>query len=293
MPEAELEMNNEHVITEHVYKTAIAAGVKASEHILKYWPNPSNPHFDKDLVMEIFEKNQGTGNYATIADKESENIILAAIQNDPLLNGHRIIAEESDEVTTASDWQWIIDPIDGTPPFRNGLPEFGISIGLLKGQEPMVGVIVMPAQRQLIAARKGHGAVLLSFDGKVLADLREPRGAKTPPLDKILIAYDLGYEGRGKQLQEVVAKLADRIGYPVSYGSSSTGNFRVAQGLIGAYFCQTPTKFDIGASSAIIKEVGGVVTDMTGKPIDWTANSRSYLAARTPQIHQQILDIIK
>lgn len=293
MAEKELETNNEQIITEQAYKTAIAAGVKASEHVLKYWPSPSNPHFDRNLVMQIFEKSQGTGNYATIADKESEDIILTAIQQNPSLKDHRIIAEESDEITTASEWQWIIDPIDGTPPFRNGLPEFGISIGLLKGQEPMVGVIAMPAQRQLIAARKGYGATLLDFEGKVLADLRDYQGIQGAALDKSLIAYDLGYEGREGQLEEIVAKLADKIGYPVSYGSSSTGNFRVAQGLIGAYFCQTPTKFDIGASSAIIKEVGGVVTDMAGKPIDWTADSRSYLAARNPEIHQQVLELIK
>lgn len=287
----ELETSNESIVTGQAYKTAINVGIKASEHILKYWPNPSNPLFDQNLVIQIFEKNQGIGNYATIADKESEDIILAAIQHDPLLKGHRIIAEESDEVITTSDWQWTIDPIDGTPPFRNGLPEFGISIGLLKGQEPIMGVIAMPAQRQLIAARKGHGARLLSFEGKELRNLTEPQGLQ-PALDKTLIAYDLGYEERSEQLKEVVAKLADKVGYPVSYGSSSTGNFRVAQGLIGAYFCQTPTKFDIGASSAIIKEIGGLVTDMSGKPIDWTANSRSYLAARTPEMHRQILELI-
>lgn len=276
-------------IAREAYKTGIEAAVKASELVLRYWPNPANPHFDKDLMLEIFEKTEGVGNYATIADQASEQLIIDTIQANSRLAGQRIIGEELDPIDTDSEWQWIIDPIDGTPPFKNGLPEFGISIGVLKGKDPVAGFLAMPAQGQIIASLKGEGARLLSLDGKVLSELSE-----LPPvaLNHSLIAYDLGYAGRGDQLANIVAKLADVVGYPVSYGSSSTGNFRVATGNVGAYFCKTPTKFDIAASSAIITELGGVVTDMSGNPIDWQAPERSYLAARDPNIHRQVLEII-
>lgn len=284
-------IEKESIIEAQAYKTAIEAGVSAAELIMKYWPNPTNKDFDKDLTLEVFEK-EGVGNYATIADKESEKIILNSIKSQELLNTHRIIAEESDEIVSESEWQWIIDPIDGTPPFKNGLPEFGISIGLLYGQEPRVGVIVMPAQRQLIAARSGHGVYLMSFDGEIIADLKQ-RKTSDLNISQLLVGYDLGYHGRGEQLSSVVAAIADKIGYPVSYGSSSTANFRLAQGLLAGYFCKTPTKFDVGAASAIIKELGGVVTDINGDEIDWNADSVSYLAALNPQIYLDLLRIMK
>ena len=282
-------IEQEFAIEQQVYQTAIDAGISASRLVMRYWPNPNNPDFDKDLSLGVVEK-VGAGNYATIADIESEKIIIESIKNEPLFKGHRIIAEESDEITGNSEWQWIIDPIDGTPPFKNGLPEFGISIGALYGQEPRVGVILMPVQKQLIAAKRGQGVKLLSFDGEVLADLSQKR--ESPPIDKALIGYDLGYKGRSEQLSSIVSKIADKIGYPVSYGSSSTANFRLAQGLISGYFCQTPTKFDIGAATAIISELGGVVTNMQGQPIDWQKESTSYLATLDPNIHRELLKIL-
>lgn len=271
--------------------TAIKAAVKAGKHILKFWPNPTNTYFDENLAMQIFEK-EGSGNYATTADRESEKIIIQAIQSDPLFGRHRIVAEESDEIAGESEYQWVIDPIDGTPPFRNGLPEFGIAIGLLKGQEPVMGVIAMPALGQLIAARKGHGAKLLSFDGKVISELGKTK-ENIPPIDQALVAYDLGYEGRDVQLRSITAKIADKVGYTPCYGSVSTGNFRLAQGLIQGFFAPRPTKMDIAAAAAIIPEVGGVATDMNGDPIDWSAGERTYLAAKTPQIHSQLVEMLQ
>lgn len=285
-------VESEDVIEKEVYDTACKAAVAASELVMRYWPSPSNISFDRDRVLKIVSEKEGVGNYATIADQESENCIIKMIRGNTLLANHRILAEEFGEISSNSKWQWIIDPIDGTPPFKNGLPEFGISIGILKDNEPMVGVIVMPALRQLIVARKDKGAFLLSLDGKVLADLKE-RTCGDVQMDTLLIGYDLGYKDRGKQLSETIAKIADCIGYPVSYGSVSTANFRLAQGLLGGYFCQTPTKYDIGAASAIITEIGGLVTDMDGDPIDWSADSTSYLAARSPQIHQSLLQLIR
>src|SRR5436309_3230234 len=100
-------------IIDAAYKTGIDAALEASTLVLNYWPNPLNKKFDKNLVMHIFEKNEGIGNYATIADKESENIIIKNIRQHKLLKTHGIIAEESDPSNIASPYRWLIDPIDG------------------------------------------------------------------------------------------------------------------------------------------------------------------------------------
>lgn len=282
-------LDNEEI--ERAHSVGLKAAIAASEHVLRYWPNPSNPSFDRERVMTLIDKQgQGTGNYATIADIESERMIIEAIKGDEMLAAHGILAEESEAEQSDSPWQWIIDPVDGTAPFKNGLPEFGISVGLLKDKEPVMGVIAMPALRQLITSRKGFGAKLMDFDGRELADLQ----AELPevPLDKALVGYDLGYTNRGSQLSRHVARIADTIGYPVSYGSSSTANFRLALGQLGAYFSEAPTKYDIGAASAIIQEAGGIVTDMRGEPIDWSAEQSSYLAARTRAMHAKLLEML-
>ncbi len=282
---------NEALVLSEGFNSAINAAIAASEPILAYWPGPSNQLFDREQVMQIIEKDHGTGNYATVADIESEEVIKDVIQKNPLFSFHTIVGEESDRVEGSSEWQWIIDPIDGTQAFRHGLPDFGINVALVKGQDPVIGVIAMPALKQLIAAQKGKGAFLYDYDGNVLSDLHKNQVERNESFDKILVGFDTGYVGRGKQMTEYVAKLADKIGYPVSYASSATANFRLAQGSLAAYFLQTPTTMDIAAPAAIITEVGGKVSDMNGNPIDWNADSRSYLAARNEKIHSQILEI--
>lgn len=280
-------------IEKQAYITAITAAISAGKHILKYWPNPLNHQFDKSLVMEIFEKAEGTGNYATIADKESEKIIKAAILKQPLLKTHRIIGEETEEIVTDSEYQWAIDPIDGTLNFKNGIPLFGVSIGVLKNNVPIIGVLAFPAleHQPLLVAQKGKGAKIINFEKKQLMDLTNRR-YEPQPLDKTLISYDLGYENRVEQIKNITIPLADKVAYIPAYASSAYANYLVALGHVGAYLHETPTLFDIAGAGVIIPEIGGAITDLEGKPIDWSADSRTYLAATTPQIHRQLLEII-
>jgi myo-inositol-1(or 4)-monophosphatase len=282
--------SDEQIVLDEVYKIAFAAAVKASELVLQYWPNPLNAHFDKSKVMEVFEKSDGTGNYATIADTEAEDLIIKMIQENPVLKDHEILAEESGGKKANSDYKWIIDPIDGTQNFRNGMTDYGISIGVIHNNEAVVGIIAMPGLGHILSARKGEGAKLLAMDGKELLDLTKIK--YTEPLDKALISYDLGYTNRVEQMKSGIEKIADKIAYPVAYSGASAANYRVALGYVAAYFHQTPTKYDVAAATAIILEAGGVVTDMKGSPIDWNAETISYLGARTATIHQQLLELL-
>lgn len=282
-------LNNNKVLDE-AYKTAMEAAIEAGKHILTYWPNPLNGAFNKDLVLEIFEKNEGIGNYATIADTTSENIILSKIKSNPLLSDHSILAEESEETKGDSPYQWVIDPIDGTLNFRNGLSGFGISIGILHKHKPVIGIIAMPALNHILVARTGEGTKLLSFDQKHLLDVTKI--TYNEPLTKALISYDTGYENRSGQLQDTAEKIADKVGYPVSYSGSSLSNYNIALGHVAAYIHKTPTKYDVAAAEVIIKEIGGVVTDMKGNPIDWSKPNISYIGARNSKIHRQLLELL-
>lgn len=271
--------------------TAVTAAVRAARRVLEIWPNPANPAWDRRLVNAVYAKDEGIGNYATWADEESERIILEEIRAQPVFGNHEIVSEEAGAVRSGSLWQWVIDPIDGTAPFRNGAPDFGVSIGLLKHHLPVVGVIAMPAFDQIVVARRGHGARLLALDGRLLADLGE-RLDPEAPLDRALVGFDLGYERRTEQLTTLVPRVAENVGALVSYFSPSTANFRLATGLLSAYFYAFPTIFDIAAAAAIIPEIGGIVTDLASNAIDWSAPRRSFLAARRPAVHQRLLELI-
>lgn len=223
---------------------------------------------------------------------KSEKKIIEVIQSKSLLSNHSFVSEESDPIEADENWRWIIDPIDGTPNFRNGNPDFGMCIALFNGQQPILGLIAMPGLRQMVIAKHGGDAKLLNYDGKELANLKELAQSYSDPLDKALIGYDLGYSNRQGQLQEIADKVITKVGYASVLASFSTGNFRLVQGMMGLYFGMSPTVMDIAPAAAIIPAIGGVVTDMEGKPIDWRAENRSYIGAINPQIHQQFLETL-
>jgi fructose-1,6-bisphosphatase/inositol monophosphatase family enzyme len=128
------------------------------------------------------------------------------------------------------------------------------------------------------------------MDGKNLLDLT--KFSCKEPLDKAIMAYDLGYENRAGQLRSGPEKIADKVAYPAAYSSACAANYRMALGFVGAYFHQTPTKYDIAAASVIIAEAGGVVTDIKGYPLDWEAQAVSYLGARSAKIHEQLPELL-
>jgi fructose-1,6-bisphosphatase/inositol monophosphatase family enzyme len=278
-------------IIDSAYDTAIKAAIQATELILPFWPNPDNAHFNRQLALDVIDK-EGTGNYATIADLQAEKKIIEVIQSHPLLKEHSILSEESEEIVADEKWRWIIDPIDGTPNFRNGNPDYGMCIALFNGQQPILGLIARPGLQQMVIAKNGSDAKLLTYDGKELANVRELAEHYKDPIDKALVGYDLGYSNRQGQLREIAEKIITKVGYAVCLASFSTGNFRLMQGMMGIYFGMSPTIMDVAPAAALIPAIGGVVTDMHGQPIDWLSSERSYIGAVNPKIHQQFLEIV-
>ncbi|OGG01512.1 hypothetical protein A2Z33_00555 [Candidatus Gottesmanbacteria bacterium RBG_16_52_11] len=279
-------------VIDQAYDTAIEAAILATEIILPFWSNPQNKRFNRKLALEVTEKAGGGGNYATIADFESEKKIIDVIRSKPMLRNHSILSEESEEIVADAEWRWVVDPIDGTPNFRSGNPDFGICIALFHGQEPVVGLIAMPGLKQIVVAKKGNLASLINYHGMELVNLKEKAESYSDPLNKALVGYDLGYEGRASQLNFISDKVITKVGYATCLASFSAGNFRLLQGMMGIYFGMSPTIMDIAPAAILIPSVGGVVTDMEGKPIDWKAKKRSYIGAVNPQIHQQFLELV-
>ena len=119
----------------------------------------------KSLIRDFGEieklqvSSKGPGDFVSSADKRTEKIII-----DELLKAHPdygILSEEAGEINKNNkDNRWIIDPIDGTTNFLNGIPHFAISIGYEEDNEIKCGIIFDPIKNELFFADKGNGAFL-------------------------------------------------------------------------------------------------------------------------------------
>ena len=102
----------------------------------------------------------------TQTDLESEKIIKNfIIKNFP---GHSILAEESDQINNASDYLWVIDPLDGTTNFIHGYPSFSVSIGVYYKKNPVVGVVLEMPHVKLYTAIVNNGSWCEEIKYKVL-----------------------------------------------------------------------------------------------------------------------------
>lgn len=224
---------------------------------------------------------QGKGhftNFATKADIESEAKVIEIItKNFP---EHNIIGEESGRVDNGSEYSWAIDPIDGTIPFVDGIPFFGVSVGLLKNNKPFVGVINMVAVGDLYWAEEGKGA----FKNGEKIQVREEKD-----LEQSTIALEFGHTGRDLKIENHFKPIVGKIRYAYVFGSAVRSLTLIAQGnldgaLISAYV------WDFAAGAILVKEAGGKITSPKGGDPDYTLNHFELLFSNG-LIHEDLLKV--
>ena len=110
-------------------------------------------------IENLQVSTKGPGDFVSSADKRTENILIGELQKAHPEFG--ILTEESGFINKSNTKnRWIIDPIDGTMNFLNGIPQFAISIGYEEEGEIKCGVIFNPITNEMFAAEKGNGAYL-------------------------------------------------------------------------------------------------------------------------------------
>src|SRR5712692_6591540 len=113
----------------------------------------------RDRVGTIIDiGHKGSINLVTDVDLASEKLIREAIST--YYPRHEILAEEGGLSESASEYRWIVDPLDGTTNFAHGYPVFCISIALEYQREMVLGVVYDPMREELFAAERGAGAML-------------------------------------------------------------------------------------------------------------------------------------
>jgi histidinol-phosphatase len=213
----------------------------------------------------------------TRADIESEQAIRAVLS--AAYPEHAIYGEE--EGTTGSgDWLWLVDPIDGTKSFVRGYPMFSTQIALMYRGELVLGVSSAPAAGELAWARRGGGAFL---DGKSIS-VAQPQA-----LEKSAISF-----GNLKTLAaapgwHVLSDFVRRASRSRGYGDYYHYHL-LARGGIDLVIESDVNILDIAALAVIVREAGGVFTDLDGAELG--LQTRTVLAGN-PELHAQALSAFR
>ena len=209
-----------------------------------------------ELVLNRFRTDvevslKGRANVVTDADLASERLILDYVRDEYPDFG--ILSEESDPVAGSSPYTWVVDPIDGTRNFAEGIPHFCIVVAIANGDQVVAGVTYDPVRDELFSAQDGAGAYL---DGQPI------HISDRQNIDEAILGFDLGYDfGQAKHLMEMVAGIWPQISGYRLMGSSAMSIAYTAAGRIDLYAHHSLSSWDIASGILLAKEAGAHILD--------------------------------
>ncbi len=194
-----------------------------------------------------------------------------------------IIAEESDNTNIEFNNSIIIDPIDGTTNFVNGVPHTAISVGVYKNKKPYLAVVYNPILDELYTAKIGKGAFL---NGKKLKVSHEDN------FQKSLLGTGFPYTSGTDEndLNDVLKKIKDVL--PLCQdlrrlGSASLDLCYVAKGTYEGYYEMNLKPWDVSAGILIVTEAGGQISNINGE--EYNLFEDKYLVASNKKIHNEFI----
>lgn len=232
-----------------------------------------------DLLMDYFRRSdlasttkQNSFDVVTEADKASEALIVRRIGE--RYPSHSVLAEESGVIGNAeAEWQWVIDPLDGTTNYSQGLPVFCVSIALCHRGKAVVGAVYAPALGELFEATSGGGARL---NGLAIVCSRKQ------DLDRMVVATGVPYDkgtNPDNNLDNIL-RVAPRVRGIRRMGSAAIDLSYTAAGFFDAYWELNLQPWDVAAGALIVEEAGGIVESIrTDRNVSVIAGSRESLAA--------------
>lgn len=228
-----------HVITglEARLSLAEAAGREAGSVALDYFRRRET------LVIETKRDLQDV---VSIADREVETLIRNRIE--AAFPDDGVLGEEYGLTEGSSGFTWVIDPIDGTSPFVNGMPTWCVSIGVLHQSEPVIGVISAPCQGELFSAARGLGAHL---NGKTLTL------DSTRTIQNAVTGIGANNYVSPAMVAKMVEDLLERGGNFIRNGSGALMLAYVAAGRLVGYYEPYMHAWDCMAGYCLVTEAGG------------------------------------
>ena len=225
--------------------------------------------------------SKGPGDFVSSADKRTEKTIIEELQKAHPEYG--IITEETGIINKSNvKNRWIIDPIDGTMNFLNGIPQFAISIAYEEDNEIICGVIFNPITNEMFCAEKGNGAYLNNSRIRV--------SNKKKLKDALLVTG--GPNGASKIKNKIYSEyinVSNNVSSVRKFGSAALDMAYVACGRFDGYWQRELNYWDIAAGVIILREAGGF--------IDFFEDDLSYplkknVLASNSNIHQELKELI-
>jgi histidinol-phosphatase len=205
-------------------------------------------------------ERKGDGSPVTIADKEAEKLLRKRIGEQ--FPADAIVGEEFDKTPGTSDFQWILDPIDGTKSFVSGVPLYTTLVAVMRNDQPLLGVIFAPAVDELVYAAQGQGCWHVINRG-------EPQSARVSKVDRLtdsvflttcVRSYTVDRKKAGRQAFD---KLAASCRVSRTWGDAF-GYLLVATGRAEIMIDPIMNLWDAAALLPIIQEAGGQFFDWQG-----------------------------
>ena len=225
-------------------------------------------------------RHKARNNLATSADLASEKLIVSRIRRN--YPDSAILSEESYSTDDLSaDSLFVIDPIDGTHNFVQGLPLYGISIAHFSGGKPLAGGFYLAPQEMLFYAGKGRQPTM---NGKKISV------SKVSRLEDFFLLGDSRLHSFADQ--GLLSRMVDieRMSQHTRFlGSAIYDMGYVACGMADASLHLNLKPYDFAASAFVAEQAGGTVTDLEGRP--WGLGTKRFLTSNGKQ-HKRILELL-
>ncbi len=229
--------------------------------------------------LRVSTKQQN--DFVTEVDRAAEAAIIDVLRD--AYPGHAILAEESGASgRDQADYQWIIDPLDGTTNFIHGFPQYAVSIALTHRGQLTQAVIFDPNRNELFTATKGAGAFL--NDKRI-------RVSKQPKLEASLIGTGFPYRmfDHADAYLAIFRELTQKTAGLRRPGAASLDLAYVAAGRLDGFWEFGLSPWDMAAGALLISEAGGLVADLSGEA-NYLATGN--IVAGNPKVFGQLLQTI-
>ena len=238
--------------------------------------------FERVDLIEIEKK--GRNDFVSEVDRKSEKEVIYHLSK--AYPDHKFIGEETGVTGPEdADYEWIIDPLDGTTNFLHGMPHFSVSIACAYKGQLEHAVVLDPMKREEFTASRGRGATLngrrirvsdrLSFDGALIGTGIPFNGYALEHIDAYLAC-----------MKEIASETAG-IRRP---GSAALDLAYVAAGRFDAFWEMNLKQWDVAAGILLVQEAGGLISDFRGGHDFLKAGN---LVCSTPKIFKPILQIVQ
>jgi myo-inositol-1(or 4)-monophosphatase len=227
--------------------------------------------------------NKGVIDLVTEADLAAERFIIERIQTH--YPRHGILAEESGatvSVERASEFKWIIDPLDGTTNYAHGYPCFCVSVALERAGQIVIGVIYDPLRDEMFAAERGEGATLNG---------RRIRVSEVEDLNRAMVCTGFPYDVRDRG--DFARHFANFIMHAQAIrrdGSAALDLAYVACGRFDGFFEEGLRPWDVAAGVLLVEEAGGRVSHFNGLPFDIYTPP---ILATNGLVHEQMMRVLE